>query len=112
MKTEICGEIRLCDFALTPANFKTEFIVGLKRYPKVLPCKLFCDEHGSRLFVPDEARCTERHRVEIETKNMKTKQIKIPGPEHPIFIQRNPDRVVVSVAGRVVADICKALTRQ
>jgi len=41
---------------------------------------------------------------------MKTKQIKVPGPDHPISIQRNPTRVVVSVAGRVVADTRNALT--
>jgi uncharacterized protein (DUF427 family) len=43
-------------------------------------------------------------------KNMKTKQIKVPGPDHPISIQRNPTRVVVSVAGRVAADTRNALT--
>ena len=41
---------------------------------------------------------------------MKTKQIKLPGPDHPISIQRNPARVVVSAAGRVVADTRNALT--
>ena len=41
---------------------------------------------------------------------MKEKQIKIPGPDHPISIERNPDRVVVSVAGRVIADTRNALT--
>ena len=41
---------------------------------------------------------------------MKEKQIKIPGPDHPISIQRNPARVVVSVAGHVVADTRNALT--
>ena len=41
---------------------------------------------------------------------MKDKQVKLPGPEHPISIQRNPARVVVSVAGRVVADTRNALT--
>jgi uncharacterized protein (DUF427 family) len=41
---------------------------------------------------------------------MKTKQAKIPGPDHPISIQRNPGRIVVSVAGRVVADTRSALT--
>jgi len=41
---------------------------------------------------------------------MKTKQIEIPGPDHPISIQRNPARVVVSVAGHVVADTRSALT--
>ena len=49
-------------------------------------------------------------RGETETQNMKTKQIKLPGPDHPISIQRNPARVVVSVEGRVVADTRNALT--
>ena len=40
---------------------------------------------------------------------MKEKQIKIPGPDHPISIQRNPAGVVVSVAGRVIADTRNAL---
>jgi hypothetical protein len=35
---------------------------------------------------------------------MNGKQVTLPGPDHPISIQRNPARVVVSVAGRVVAD--------
>ena len=41
---------------------------------------------------------------------MKEKQVKLPGPDHPISIQRNPARVVVSVAGRVVANTRNALT--
>jgi uncharacterized protein (DUF427 family) len=41
---------------------------------------------------------------------MKEKQVKPPGPEHPISIRRNAARVVVSVAGRVVADTRNALT--
>jgi uncharacterized protein (DUF427 family) len=41
---------------------------------------------------------------------MKEKKVKFPGPDHPIFIQRNPARVVVSAAGRVVADTSNALT--
>ena len=41
---------------------------------------------------------------------MQTKQIRIPGPDHPISIERNPARVVVSVAGRVIADTGNALT--
>jgi uncharacterized protein (DUF427 family) len=41
---------------------------------------------------------------------MKEKQIKNPGPDHPISIQHNRDRVVVSVAGRVIADTRNALT--
>jgi uncharacterized protein (DUF427 family) len=41
---------------------------------------------------------------------MNEKQAKLPGPDHPIFIQRNPARVVVSVADRVVADTRNAVT--
>jgi uncharacterized protein (DUF427 family) len=36
--------------------------------------------------------------------------IKVPGPNHPITIERNLNRVVVSVAGRVIADTRDALT--
>src|SRR5262249_55599837 len=38
------------------------------------------------------------------------KTVKVPGPDHPITIAPNPARVVVSVAGRVVADTRAALT--
>ena len=38
------------------------------------------------------------------------KPIKVPGPDHPITIERNPNRVVVSAGGRVVADTHDALT--
>ena len=34
----------------------------------------------------------------------------IPGPDHPIAIERNPNRVVVSVGGRIIADTANALT--
>jgi uncharacterized protein (DUF427 family) len=40
---------------------------------------------------------------------MKEKQVKLPGPDHPISIQRNPARVVVSAAGRVIADMGNAV---
>src|SRR5882757_1736160 len=40
---------------------------------------------------------------------MADKPVKIPGPDHPITIQANPKRVVVSVAGKVVADTKSAL---
>jgi uncharacterized protein (DUF427 family) len=36
--------------------------------------------------------------------------MKLPGPDHPITIERNPARVVVTVGGRVVADTRAALT--
>ena len=41
---------------------------------------------------------------------MKDRQIRFPGPDHPITIERNPVRVVVSVAGRMIADTRDALT--
>ena len=36
--------------------------------------------------------------------------VKIPGPDHPISIERNSSRVVVTVAGHVVADTRDALS--
>jgi uncharacterized protein (DUF427 family) len=41
---------------------------------------------------------------------MADKQIKIPGPDHPITIEVNPSRVVVKVSGRIIADTRDALT--
>lgn len=41
---------------------------------------------------------------------MTTKPIKVPGPDHPITIKANPMRVIVSVAGRTIADTRDALT--
>ena len=41
---------------------------------------------------------------------MNGKPVKQPGPDHPITIEPNPARVVVSVAGRVIADTQNALT--
>ena len=41
---------------------------------------------------------------------MSSKTIKIPSAEHPITIEANPERVVVTVGGRVVADTRAALT--
>jgi uncharacterized protein (DUF427 family) len=37
------------------------------------------------------------------------KTIKVPGPDHPITIEHNPNQVVVTVAGRVLADTRDAL---
>jgi uncharacterized protein (DUF427 family) len=41
---------------------------------------------------------------------MNEKQVKLPGPDHLISIERNRARVVVSVAGRSIADTRDALT--
>ena len=41
---------------------------------------------------------------------MSAKPMKVPGADHPITIAPNPARVVVSIAGRVVADSREVLT--
>ena len=41
---------------------------------------------------------------------MTTRSIKLPGPDHPITIEPNPARVVVTSGGRVIADTREALT--
>src|SRR3954471_20585972 len=41
---------------------------------------------------------------------MKEKPIKVPSPDHPMSIDRNLARVVVSIAGHVIADTRSALT--
>ena len=51
-------------------------------------------------------RC-ERH---LNPLRKQAKPVKIPGPDHPISVERNSSRIVVSVAGRVVADTREALT--
>ena len=38
------------------------------------------------------------------------KRMKIPGPDHPISIEANPSRVVVTAGGKIIADTRKALT--
>lgn len=40
---------------------------------------------------------------------MPEKPIMEPGPDHPISVEPNPDRVVVTVAGKTVADSRRAL---
>jgi uncharacterized protein (DUF427 family) len=41
---------------------------------------------------------------------MTAKAMKSPGPDHPISVTPNPHRIVVTLAGRVVADTRNALT--
>jgi uncharacterized protein (DUF427 family) len=41
---------------------------------------------------------------------MADKPVKQPGPDHPITIEPNPARVVVTVAGQIVASSQRALT--
>jgi uncharacterized protein (DUF427 family) len=41
---------------------------------------------------------------------MQANSIKLPAPDHPITIKPNPARVIVSLAGRIIADTRNALT--
>ncbi|ANL35151.1 DUF427 domain-containing protein [Rhizobium phaseoli] len=41
---------------------------------------------------------------------MSEKSIRIPGPDHPITVEHNPCRVVVTLGGRTIADSRDALT--
>ncbi|MBW4331751.1 DUF427 domain-containing protein [Stakelama sp. CBK3Z-3] len=41
---------------------------------------------------------------------MTEKTIKIPGPDHPITIERNPRRVLVTAGGKEFANTAAALT--
>jgi hypothetical protein len=45
-----------------------------------------------------------------EQATMTDRQVRQPGPDHPITIEPKPARVLVRVAGRVVADTRNALT--
>lgn len=45
-----------------------------------------------------------------EVKEATPRTIKSPGPDHPITIERNSNRVVVKVAGSIIADTRDALT--
>src|SRR3984957_8452790 len=81
------------------------------------PCGLQLPPHDKRKddYEYPSNRADSVHRggsasAERGDRNMKEKQVKLPSPDHPISIQRNPARVVVSVAGRVVADTRNALT--
>ncbi len=45
----------------------------------------------------------------METKTSKGKEIRIPGPDHPITISPTQSRLRVTVAGRIVAQSTRAL---
>ncbi|RXZ38229.1 DUF427 domain-containing protein [Oxalobacteraceae bacterium CAVE-383] len=40
---------------------------------------------------------------------MQAKTVKIPGPDHPISIRPNPQRVIVKAGGKTIADTTRAL---
>ena len=41
---------------------------------------------------------------------MTGKPVRVPGPDHPISIEKTPARITITVGGRVVADTREALT--
>jgi uncharacterized protein (DUF427 family) len=48
--------------------------------------------------------------VEERAMSVSAKAVKIPGPGHPITIEPNARRIVVSFGGRIIADTKRALT--
>ena len=46
----------------------------------------------------------------MSTTHPNDKPVKIPGPDHPITIERHPSRIVVKAGGKVIADTRDALT--
>src|ERR1700738_5425831 len=53
--------------------------------------------------------CSRHARRDMEIKSSKGKEIRIPGPDHPITISLAEGKVRVTVAGRVVAESAQAL---
>lgn len=41
---------------------------------------------------------------------MTDRSVRTPGPDHPITIERNPRRVIVTLNGKLIADTTAALT--
>lgn len=50
MRTGAVDAFTLTDLEPTAADFRAEFMAGLRRRPRRLPCKFFYDERGSVLF--------------------------------------------------------------
>jgi uncharacterized protein (DUF427 family) len=70
---------------------------------------------GYHLGYPPNIRWSRRRRsarARITVGGVADKPVKIPGPDHPITVTANPARVVVTVAGKVIADTRDALTLQ
>jgi uncharacterized protein (DUF427 family) len=57
-----------------------------------------------------QAELREPAHTHRRDKPMTDRPIKQPGPDHPITVEANPARIVVTVAGQVVADTTDALT--
>jgi uncharacterized protein (DUF427 family) len=50
------------------------------------------------------------HRGDGRREHVTEKTARIPGPDHPITIDRHPGRIVVTVADKIIADSTAALT--
>jgi uncharacterized protein (DUF427 family) len=55
-------------------------------------------------MTPPQPATTER------TRTMSTRPIKLPGPDHPISIEKNPARLRISLAGQFIGETRNALT--
>jgi uncharacterized protein (DUF427 family) len=55
-------------------------------------------------------RAAHRHFDKIVGKCSETSSMKLPGPDHPITVARNANRVRVTFAGKTIADTTHALT--
>ncbi len=55
------------------------------------------------------AKTAQAKTAQANTAYRTTRTVKLPGPDHPIVIEKHPSRVVVSLAGRVIADTRNAL---
>jgi uncharacterized protein (DUF427 family) len=80
-------------------------------------CKWAGKRNSSRFFVValnKESGVLQGYPISkrIRRKNMAVteKPKRIPGPDHPITVEPSTSRIVVSVAGRVIADTKEALT--
>src|SRR6202789_3670437 len=60
-------------------------------------------------MVVRSSNLTSNVRIAMETRTSNGKQIKIPGPDHPITLSPAEGTVRVTVAGRIVAESARAL---
>src|ERR1700704_5716248 len=72
-----------------------------------------CSPQVSASAARQRCRCRRPQPVPTSAKGcraMTTKTVKIPSAEHPITIERNPNRIAVTVNGHVIAVTTNALT--
>ncbi len=65
-------------------------------------------------FIAVQRSAGERERCYLCSSNkeetMSEKTVKFPGPDHPITVEPNPNRLVVKLGDKVIADTTRALT--